>query len=61
MNHHQGTLSNYHKLILKIFPKSLDLNQGTLYESLLGICNYLAKFSDSKAILTHKKLRGTHF
>ncbi len=61
VNHHQGTLSNYHKLILKIFPKSLDLNQGTLYESLLGICNYLAKFSDSKAILTHKKLRGTHF
>ena len=60
-NYHQGTLSNYHKLILKIFPKTLDLNQENIYHSLLGICNYVAKFSDSKAILIHKKLRGTHF
>jgi len=60
-NYHHGTLSNYHKLILKIFPKTLDLDQENLYDSLLGICNYVAKFSDSKAILTHKKLKGTHF
>lgn len=60
-NHHQGTLSNYHKLVLKIFPKTLNLEQENLYDSLLGICNYLSKFSDSKAILTHKKLKGTHF
>lgn len=61
IHYHNGTLSNYHKSILKIFPKSLDLSHGTLYESLLGICNYVAKFSDSKAISTHKKLQGTHF
>ncbi|WP_027127511.1 deoxyguanosinetriphosphate triphosphohydrolase [Gelidibacter mesophilus] len=61
VNHHEGTLSSYHKLILKIFPKTLDLNQENLYHSLLGICNYVAKFSDSKAISTHKKLQGTHF
>lgn len=60
-NHHQGTMSNYHKLVRKIFPKSLDLNQENLYNNLLGICNYVSKFSDSKAILTHKKLKGTHF
>jgi dGTPase len=61
MNHHQGTLGNYNRSILKIFPKTLDLNQENLYDSLLGICNYVAKFSDSKAIMTHKKLQGTHF
>lgn len=60
-NHHEGSLSNYHKLILNIFPKTLDLNEANLYDSLLGICNYIAKFSDSKAIMTHKKLQGTHF
>lgn len=61
VNHHEGTLSNYHKLILDIFPKTLDLNGANLYQSLLGICNYMAKFSDSKAISTYKKLQGTHF
>ena len=60
-NQHQGTLGNYHKLVLKVFPKTLDLNQENLYNKLLGICNYVSKFSDSKAILTHKKLKGTHF
>lgn len=60
-NYHQGTLSNYHHLILKIFPQTLDLSSLSLYESLLGICNYVAKFSDSNAIMTHKKLQGTHF
>lgn len=60
-SYHQGTLSNYHHLVLKIFPQTLDLNQGDLYHNLLGICNYISKFSDSKAILTHKKLKGTHF
>ncbi|MBO3099241.1 deoxyguanosinetriphosphate triphosphohydrolase [Gelidibacter pelagius] len=60
-NHHHGTLSNYHKLVLKIFPKTLDLDKENLYNSLMGICNYIAKFSDSKAISTHKKLKGTHF
>lgn len=61
VNYHEGNLSNYHKLILSIFPKTLDLNEANLYQSLLGICNYVAKFSDSKAISTHKKLQGTHF
>ncbi|OBX26377.1 dGTPase [Gelidibacter algens] len=61
MNHHQGNLGNYNKSILKIFPKTLDLNEENLYHSVLGICNYVAKFSDSKAIMTHKKLQGTHF
>lgn len=60
-NYHQGTLSDYHKLILKLFPETLNLDDGNLYYGLIGICNHIAKFSDRKAILTHKKLRGTHF
>ena len=61
VSHQEGTSSNYHKLILKIFPNTFDFNGADLYQSLLGVCHYVAKFSDSKAISTHKKLQGTHF
>src|SRR5690606_25509656 len=60
-NHQDGILNNYDNLVLKIFPKTLDLNKENLYDRLMGICNYVAKFSDSKAILLHKKLKGAHF
>jgi len=52
--------SNYDSLILKILPKTLDINQGTLYENMLAICHYISKLSDSNAILTYKKLKGFH-
>jgi dGTPase len=54
----KGKSSNYDSLILKILPKTLDINQGTLYENMLAICHYISKLSDSNAILTYKKLKG---
>ncbi|MEZ4855156.1 MAG: deoxyguanosinetriphosphate triphosphohydrolase [Gelidibacter sp.] len=59
-NQHIGKLSAYNQLILKVFPKTLDLNQNSLYNSLLAICNYVAKLSDRNAILTYKKLKGNY-
>lgn len=61
LNFHWQTPSNYHKLILNILPETLDLKQGNLYQNVLGICNHVAGFSDSKAILTYKRLKGMQF
>lgn len=59
-NLHQGNLSIQNKLILKILPKTIDLTQNNLYYSLLTICNYISKTSDSNAMLTYKKLKGNY-
>ena len=55
-----GKTSNYDNLILKILPKTLNLQYDSLYENLLAICHYISKLSDSNAILTYKKLKGFH-
>ncbi len=59
-NYYSGKLSNYDQLILKVFPKTLDLNENSIYQSLMAICNYISKLSDSNAIATHRKLKGNH-
>jgi dGTPase len=59
-NAYSGNLSNYDKLILKVFPKTLTINPDDLYDNLLAICNYVSKLSDSNAMLTYKKLNGTY-
>jgi dGTPase len=55
---HKGELSSYNQLILKALPKTVHQNPSNLYESLLAICNYVAKLSDSNAMLTYKKISG---
>ena len=59
-NYYLGNLSNYDNLILKVFPKIQDLNENSLYQSIMAICNFISKLSDSNAILTHRKLKGNH-
>lgn len=59
-NHFTDNLSNYDRLILKIFPETLDLNKNTFYHNIMAICNYISKLSDSNAILSHRKLKGNH-
>ena len=59
-NNHTNTLSNFNKLILKTFPKTTNINQDDLYSTLLAVCNYISKLSDSNAILTYRKLKGNH-
>jgi dGTPase len=58
--HQNNSLSNYDRLILKVFPQSLDLNVNRLYDNVMAICNYVSKLSDSNAILTYRKLKGNH-
>ena len=58
--HHKGNLSNYDQLILKVLPETLDLKDNALYHNILDICNFVARFSDSNAIQTYRKLKGNH-
>ncbi|MBR9845588.1 MAG: deoxyguanosinetriphosphate triphosphohydrolase [Algicola sp.] len=59
-NNFVGNLSNFDALILKVFPKNIDLKKDNLYESLLSVCFYISKLSDRNAILTFNKLKGNH-
>ena len=53
--------SHYDELILKLLPKRFDFEDGSLYTRLMGICSVISSYSDSKAVLTYKKLKGLKF
>ena len=57
-NTHLHEASNYDKLILMLLPDRYKHINEDLYKRLLGICNLIANFSDSYAILLHKKIKG---
>ncbi len=60
-NNFSGKTSNYDKLILNRLPKTIKLNDDSLYKRLLSVCNYVSLLSDSNAILNYKKIKGMHF
>ncbi|MDG1730181.1 MAG: deoxyguanosinetriphosphate triphosphohydrolase [Algibacter sp.] len=60
-NSFNNTASNYDKLILKGLPKTLEINNSSLYSRLSSVCYYVSLLSDSKAILDYKKIKGISF
>ena len=58
---YHNSASNYDKLILKGLPKTIKIEDDSLYNRLLSVCNYTALLSDSKAILEYKKIKGIEF
>lgn len=50
--------SNYDKLIMLLIPDSYQKIHDDPYARILNICNLIANFSDSNAILLHKKIKG---
>ena len=59
VNHsHQNKASNYDKLIFLLLPNNYENIDEDLYNRLLNICNLISSFSDSYAILLHKKIKG---
>ncbi len=60
-NVYEGTATNYDKLIVKTIPRTIDIDNDQIYNRLLNICHYVALLSDSKAVLTYKKIRGFNF
>ncbi|WP_040279386.1 deoxyguanosinetriphosphate triphosphohydrolase [Psychroserpens damuponensis] len=60
INNLNDELSNFDTLILKVLEPYVDLNSNTIYDSLLSVCFYVSKMSDSNAMLTYQKLKGNH-
>ncbi|WP_298901482.1 deoxyguanosinetriphosphate triphosphohydrolase [uncultured Psychroserpens sp.] len=56
----KGETSNFDKLILKSLKHHVDIEKDNLYDSLLSVCFYVSKMSDSNAMLTYQKLTGNH-
>ena len=57
-NQYNQSTTNYDKLILLLIPDQYKVIHENLYERLLNICSLVANFSDSYAILLHKKIKG---
>jgi dGTPase len=51
-------ISNYHKLILQTLPGFYKETNGSVYETLLNACCYVASLSDSAAVHMHNKIKG---
>ena len=60
-NKFEGHHSNFDSLIIKTLPSTIDAGNDKLYNRLLNICLYVSLLSDSKAVLTYKKLKGFQF
>jgi len=57
-NTYNHSASNYDKLIMMMLPDRYKQIHAELYKRILSICNLIANFSDSYAILLHKKIKG---
>lgn len=60
-NNFNGHPSNYDRLILNRLPKTMKLDDDSLYKRILSVCNYVSLLSDSNAILNYKKIKGIDF
>ena len=57
-NCYENKASSYDKLLMKSLPEDMGLQHQNLYDRLMSVCFVVASYSDSKAILTYKKLKG---
>ncbi len=60
-NGQNGTTSNYDKLLLNLLPSEFKIETLSTYETIMAICTYVSRMSDSYAIRIHKKIRGNVF
>ncbi|MDC0380991.1 dGTPase, partial [Flavobacteriaceae bacterium] len=60
-NCYENKASSYDKLLIKSLPKDMELQHQKLYNRLMGVCSMVASYSDSKAVLMYKKLKGLTF
>ena len=58
---YEGKTNSYDKLILKLLPPTINLNQSSLYSRLLEICHYVASLSDRKALNVYNKITGVEY
>jgi len=58
---YEGKTNSYDKLIIKLLPPTINLNQSSLYSRLLEICHYVASLSDRKALNVYNKITGVEY
>jgi dGTPase len=55
-NKHEGKMSNYDSLILKMLPEKHQLSKENLYERLLHICHFVSMLTDGNALLFYRTI-----
>ena len=60
-NCYENKTSSYDNLLMKSLPEDMELQHQKLYNRLMGVCSVVASYSDSKAVLMYKKLKGLTF
>jgi dGTPase len=53
-NKHEGKMSNYDQLLLKLLPEKYNIEKESLYERLLHISHYISLLTDGNAVLLNK-------
>ena len=53
-NKHEGKMSNYDQLLLKLLPEKYQVEKHNLYERLLHISHYISLLTDGNAVLLNK-------
>jgi dGTPase len=53
-NKHEGKMSNYDQLLLKLLPEKYRVEKDSLYERLLHISHYISLLTDGNALLLNK-------
>ncbi len=61
INQQKGAATNYDKLLLNLLPDEFKIASGSAYETIMSVCTYVSRMSDSYAIRIHKKIRGSVF
>ncbi|GAB5564757.1 MAG: deoxyguanosinetriphosphate triphosphohydrolase [Winogradskyella sp.] len=54
----EDDLTSYDKLLLSQLPKTVELSKESIYKSLLNICLFISKLSDTNAMKMHQTLKG---
>jgi|TARA_B110000902_G_scaffold146331_1_gene168794 dGTPase len=60
-NNYENAPTAYDKLLLKLLPDEIDVHNDSLYTRMLNVCYFVSLFSDTKAVLTYKKIKGLAF
>jgi dGTPase len=60
-NNYNNTPSSYDKLLLRLLPKEVDILNDSIYTRVMNVCYFISLFSDKKAVLTYKKIKGLAF
>ncbi len=56
----ENNLIDYDELILKTLPETVSLHQKSLYESIMEVCLFVSKLSDSNAMTLYQRINGAN-